>query len=341
MANIPLLDYRAIIYEMLPLEVFTDDPESVLHTYLKGIGDLVGEANAWQEEIQANLYLQTATWRLTYWEEVLQIPFPGMLTEDERRIRILIALLATGISIPGMTKSLRYLLGSDVLIIEYYKRLARWDIALWDIDVWSILDWIWTFEVVIRGYHQDLATMESTETWTGTFIQTNNVIQGYASRRVEALAGGTTAATHTLTVTDLTTLPVGDGTFVASPDTDAILWFVLGTNILNISSLELKFRTTIGSDADYFAKTFTIPGDDWQLLIANKNTFTAVGSPNWNSLTEVVVTLDAAPGEDVQIFMDALQLVRRIPPLSATVDEINREIQRHRPVTMNYILTFL
>lgn len=340
MANIPLQDYRSVIYDMLPVELMTDDPQSIFFVYLKGIGDLLGEINAWLEEIQANLYLETADWRLTYWEEVLQLPFQGMLTDDERRTLILLAMLSLGISVPGLQEAIRQYVGSVPMVIEKYRRIARWGIGLWGISQWSTTDWIWQYEVIIRGYHQDLATMESNESWTGTFLETSNVIEGYASRRVQAVAVPTSAA-FSLTVTDLTTLPVGDGTFVASPDTDAIMWFVMGYNLPNITSLELKFRTTIGSDADYFAKTFSIPTDDWQLLIANKNTFTSVGSPNWNSLTEVVVTLTPVGGETVTIFMDALQLVRRLPPLPFTLAEVERQVKRHRPVTMNYTIIYL
>jgi hypothetical protein len=119
------------------------------------------------------------------------------------------------------------------------------------------------------------------------------------------------------------------------------MWFAMGYNLPNISSIQLKFRKTIGSDVDYFAKTFTLPTDDWQLLIANKNTFTSVGSPNWNSLTEVVVTLTPVGGETVTIFMDALQLVRRLPPLAFTTVEVERQVKRHRPVTMNYSIIYL
>jgi hypothetical protein len=340
MANIPLLNYREIIYDMLPVEVFTDDVNSIFHTYLKGIGDLIGEANAWQEEIQANLYLETADWRLTYWEQVLELPYSGTLTDDERRTLILCAILSLGISVPGLQEAIRKYVGSVPMVIEKYRRLARWGIALWGIGQWSTQDWIWQYEVIIRGYHQDLATMESTESWTGTFLETSNVIEGYASRRVEAVAAPISAA-FSLPITDLTTLPVGDGTFVSSPDTDAIMWFVMGYNIPNISSIELKFRSTIGSDVDYFAKTFTLPDNDWQLLIANKNTFSSVGSPNWNSLTEVVVTLTPVGGETVTIFMDALQLVRRLPPNPFTTTEVDRQVARHRPVTMNYTIIYL
>lgn len=333
----PSLDIGATISQQLPIDLFTDSETSVFRLWLQALGDRLGDAIDSSESVRDNLFVKTATWNLTYWEEVLQLGDAGALTDAERRIRILNAMIGFGISIAAMQRRVELLTGTPPLIVEWLQRAARWGEATWGRSMWSDPAWMYTFEVIVCGYKTQLCGMGASESWSGGSAATSPLVLPYGSR-VLTSSGGTATATLTLNpALDLTSYAVGG----AAAASDLLLLYAAADTPANVTRLTLTLRTSLGSDTDSASHDFTIPGSNFQRLSAARSTFTETGAFSWANVRQLVLTLETPAATSATVILDEVWQVRPTTPVSYDLSDLTAAVNKHKPAGTVAIVTTL
>lgn len=121
--------HSELLRELHP-DLHATDSGSVFFKWTEAYGKVIQNiSDSFDTDVKNQIFVKTATDRLTYWEELLGIGTDTTLTTEQRRARIIARLTATGITVGAMKQVTKEFIGVDPTIIEWFSRAFRADIS--------------------------------------------------------------------------------------------------------------------------------------------------------------------------------------------------------------------
>lgn len=184
-------------------------------------------------------------------------------------------------------------------------------------------DGIWKYDgtrlLPIGAKH--MADMEAAETWAGSgSADTTNVRQGTQSRKLTS-----TGAAVTMTYTPGTALNLTDGIGPTARDyttSDLVKFRVYLDTATGLDTTNTYLRCGNSADTVYYQLAASGWGSlaaGWNQVSVAKSAFAATGSPNWNSIAKITVSLDTSSGTINASFDDLYMVYASTMPACAVV----------------------
>jgi uncharacterized protein YmfQ (DUF2313 family) len=102
---------------------------SLFFKWTEAAGKVIQDVSDALDDVQAQLFVVSATDRLTYWEELLDIGTDTTLATAQRRAKIIARLTATGITVQAIKDVTATFIGEEPTVIEWFSRAFRADIS--------------------------------------------------------------------------------------------------------------------------------------------------------------------------------------------------------------------
>lgn len=102
---------------------------SVFFKWTEAAGKVLQDISDALDDVKNQIFVVSATDRLTYWEELLELGTDTTLTTAQRRARIIARLTATGITVQAIKDVTETFIGVEPTVIEWFSRAFRADIS--------------------------------------------------------------------------------------------------------------------------------------------------------------------------------------------------------------------
>jgi uncharacterized protein YmfQ (DUF2313 family) len=120
--------HSALLRELHP-DLHANESGSIFFKWTEAAGKVLQDISDALDDVKNQIFVVSATDRLTYWEELLDLGTDATLTTAQRRARIIAQLTATGITVQAIKDVTETFIGVEPTVIEWFTRAFRADIS--------------------------------------------------------------------------------------------------------------------------------------------------------------------------------------------------------------------